>query len=151
MTTQLLNSPAEILCRALVDTGAVTEAGAGGSWPCHYAEEPDGPGTPDDVVTLYDTQGRIDGYDQHFGGVFEHHGFQVKVRSNTIRKGWRKADQLLQTLARDIYLKQVNIESSSYLIHSIGDVGPILSLGKEPNTARRVWTINGTITIRLLT
>lgn len=149
MATQLYHSPAEILVQALVNKGVVGDARGTGNWPCHYAEEPDGHGIHDDVVTIYDTQGKIDGYSQHDGYVWEHQGFQVRIRSNTFRKGWRKADELLQTMSRSINLETITLDNRTYLLYCVGEVGPIMNVGKEaPNSSRRIWTINGTLAIR---
>lgn len=149
MATELYHSQCEILVQALVNKGVVTDARGTGNWPCHADEEPDGEGAPDDVVTVYDTQGKVDGSSQHDGYLWQHHGFQVRIRSNTKRKGWRKADELLQTMSRSILLETITLDDRTYTLYCAGEVGPILSVGKEaPNSSRRIWTINGTLAIR---
>ena len=149
MATQLYNSPAEILAVALIAEGIVSDPTGTGEWPCHYAEEPDGPDSPDEVVTVYDTTGRVDGSSMHGGDLWEHQGFQVRIRASTHRRGWRKADEVQQTLARGILLENLTISGKTYVLYCAGDVGAIIALGKQaPNSTRRAWTINGTIAVR---
>lgn len=150
MATQLQHSPARILSVALIAETVVTaptgDPAEDAAWPCHYAEEPD---KPDDCVTIYDTVGKQFGGNMHDGSLFAEQGFQVRVRANGHDRGWRKADELQQTLARGLYLENLTIESKTYVLYCVGDVSEVNVLGKEaPTSNRRLYTINGTLAIR---
>lgn len=147
MATQLLHSPAEIVATALiVEQTGTSPLHDDEDWQVHYADEPD---LPDNVITVYDTTGKADGASMHDGYVWEHQGIMVRVRAATHRQGWRKADEVRETLARGLYYENVTINQSTYQLVCMGDVGSILPNGKEsPNSARRVFTINCTVAIR---
>lgn len=147
MPVQLLHSPAEIVATALLLEGTGTSPLMDNEdWQIHYSDEPD---LPDNVITVYDTTGKADGSSMHDGYVWEHQGIMVRIRASTHRIGWRKADEVRETLARGIYYETITLNASTYKLVCVGDVGSIVPNGKEaPNSARRVFSINCTVAIR---
>lgn len=142
------HSPADVLRWALVDL-AVLSAPNIGDWPGFADYEPS---TPDECVTLYDTQGNDDGRSMNDGALYSHHGIQVRIRSKTAPVGWDKAEQVRIALAQSIKLMPVSVDSEQYLIQAVTRIGQVLPIGRETPTTkgRFVFTINTTISLRKL-
>jgi hypothetical protein len=151
------DSPADVLSWHLVSNlGVGTDPGAeevpsSRVWPVQAKSEPD---EPDDCITVYHTTGNVDGRSPHDGSVWEHLGFQVKVRGATHRSGYVKANEVRDALA-DVtrsYWKTVTVPAETgtagtgYRLETV-DPGPVLDLGKETTSPRYVFTINGLMTI----
>lgn len=149
--SRLRHSPARIIHQLLLDLELVTDPEDGDAWPGFYRTEPD---TPDDLVTVFNTLGRQDGRSNIDGYVFEHKGFQVKVRSGgnlAEDLAYDKASEIADALDRLVVRAEVTIESSIYYIQCISRTGDIMSLGLEPATGRRhAFTINAVAPFRLL-
>lgn len=148
MANNLLHSPAEIIRKLLVDLALGAEPSATATWPVYDANEP---ATPDNCITVYDTQGRDYGRMMIDGSLVGPNGFQVRVRAKDHPTGWLKADSIQKALAEIVYQRMVYVESSDYFIHCISTIGDVLSLGKDPNSNRRLFTINAVVTVRQLT
>jgi len=149
MSGSLTHSPADIVRHLLVDQSLGTLPSASGSWPIAAFEELS---TPDDTITLYDTDPRMLGRVQPTGRQIEHHGFQVRIRSTSKPSGFTKARAIAIAMDEDISLDEVTISGSVYLVHSIGRVSGVLYLGKEkPNSHRSLFTINATVVLRQTT
>jgi len=149
MSLVFQHSPADILQALLVANGKTSEPGDGEAWPNYVSAEP---AAPDNCVTIYDTPGRSSGRAQFDGEVFEAHGFQVRVRATDHATGWRKANEIRQYLAESVYLENVALTIGTthyhYLIWSVSGLGNVLVLGKEPTSARKLFTINAVASIR---
>ncbi len=142
----LSHSPAQVMAQLLVDLGLGTTPNAGGDqtvWPVFYDNEPN---TPNNVVTVSDTTGVTFAGDS-FGGRNEHHGFQVKVRSGTIRGGYPKANAILVGL-NQLRLEGpriVAVEGVDYSVWQVRPTGGVMRLGPETNSTRRGYTVNGKV------
>lgn len=144
----LPNSPAEIVAKLLTAQNLVTEPPAPGSqassWPVYYSAEPQ---APDNLVVIYDTQGRsagrvMQGERQGF------YGLQVMVRATSHAVGWEKIDAIRKAMDEDMYDESVTIDSNVYVIHSFDTSGDIMALGKEQNGKRSLFTVNFLTSIR---
>ena len=71
------HSAADVLAQALVDAGQLADPETLQDWTARVGSEPD---TPDNVVTLYDTQSKETGRDHNTGRGFSLSGVQVRVR-----------------------------------------------------------------------
>lgn len=152
MSGTLTYSPADILRRALIALGQGTDpvspssAQALVAWPIYCSLEP---GEPDNAITVYDTVGRDDGRFHTSGERQEHHGIQIRVRSDTHVNGWTKARAIAVDLDQSINFTVVAVEGVSFIIHSVSRTGDVFALGKEsPTSKRSVFVINTVLTVR---
>lgn len=113
-------------------------------WPIYVASEPT---SPDNVVTIYDTSGIVEGRLQGSGVVPEHFGFQVRVRAQTHEAGWAKIKQIANCMDTTVNRTVVTVSTNNYVVEAITRRGGIITLGKEPNSSRIVFTLNATVAI----
>jgi len=138
-------SPADIVRNLIVDLGHGTLPAASGSWPIFVDVEPD---TPDDVITVFDTAGILQGRTQIGGEIQERYGFQVRIRGALGTATYVKANAILIGLD-ECYQDTVTISSDTYLVHSTSRTSGLLSLGRDGGNSRRiVYTFNATTQIR---
>ncbi|MFA5056494.1 MAG: minor capsid protein [Opitutaceae bacterium] len=117
----------------------------GGDWPIFATLSPD---QPDKLIVVYNTAGTGDGRDMQSGEMLGHYGIQISVRDSDPKTGYRKADAIRATLAKDIRRATVTIESSQYSVHCFAHIGDVFDIGEEPNTGRRLFTINAVVSLR---
>lgn len=129
------------LCSA-VDADGVPE----GSWPVYARVEPD---TPDDVVTIYNTEG--------FGGVRDFItgapggplGFQLRVRGATSQSAQDKINAIYEYLSETLYRQGVSIGSRYYLVHACERFGDVIDLGSAlPDSHRSVYVFNAFVEMK---
>ncbi len=142
MNSQLPDSPAAIVVQLLIDLSLTTDPDLGENWPVRATGETD---SPDNVVTVYDTQGQQRGRSQTDGYRFEGHGFQVRVRSSLPTDGWMKAHEIAAALDQDVANRTVTLPNGNvYSVVSVSRTGDVLSLGRAaPNSKRSLFTVNG--------
>jgi hypothetical protein len=148
VSSPLLHSPADVLATLLVDLGLGTDPADGGAWPVSVSREPD---LPDRAVTVFDTLGRSDGYSLVDGEHYLHHGFQVRVRSDTHEIGAAKAWGLATSLNEDADASHatVSIDGSIYCV-GVVTCGGVYPLGTDATSKRRIHVFNGFLTLRKL-
>lgn len=133
----MVHSPADIVRYALVGLEAGTLPSAGGAWPISVNKELD---SPDETVTIFDTQGKDDGRSMIDGTRDEHPGIMLRVRARSIPAAHNKAKELASTLDT-LYQEEVRIGDEEYLLHSVSRVGnPIPA--SDPNSERKLFTVN---------
>ena len=151
----LYNSPADVIRWLLVQLGTntitlasgqtipiglVTDPTTSQSWPCYASDEPD---TPDNVVTIYDTQGRDDGRSMIDGERYEHHGIQIRVRAQSHVVGFLQARQIAVVLDQAVFRVGVTIAGHNFFVPCVSRTSGVIPLGRDtPNTKRRIFTIN---------
>ena len=145
----MTHSPADVVRWLLV--GSPLNLGADptvlplGAWPLYESNEPS---TPDNCVTLYDTDGKDDGRSMIDGQVLDHYGFQVRIRSVDKSTGRVKADAIRDALMGAIYQNGVVIGAANYWVHCIANIGRALFIGTDsPNTKRSLHTINAVVSL----
>lgn len=146
-SSSLAHSPAQIISQLLVELGLAAAPTATATWPVYVSNEPT---APDNVVTVYDTQGKDGGRAMFTGELLGFSGFQIRIRAKDHPTGWVKADTIQTTLAQEVSLDTVHVEDTDYLVHAVSNIGDVLSLGKDPNSNRRLFTINAIAAIRQL-
>lgn len=143
----LQHTPSEIIRQLLVNqslgTSAVVPSSDNTSWPVYATNEPD---VPDNVITIYDTQGRISGRSGVDGERDEHYGIQVRVRSLSHTTGYQKIRAIAQQMDGVIYHNVVRLSSIDYIVHCITRVGDTLPLGQMD----KVYRTQDTASKRLL-
>lgn len=144
----MVHSPAEVIRWLLVALGLGTDPNLALAWPIYATNEPN---EPDDCITLYDTTGTQDGRSMVDGELFQHFGFQVRVRSTDHRTGWVKAEAIRQALAKSIYQNLVSRDGSRYLVWCAAKISMVLVIGKDtPRSKRSLFTVNAVAPIRIL-
>ena len=150
--TALLSSPAFVLASYIIEQviGSMTNPDDGSDWPIYISKMPDGPQVKTSCGAVYDTSGLKDGRIMD-GGVTQHHGVQLKIRSSNHNTGWAKIETI--ALALDAVLNAtITISIVLYKIYNITRTSPIISLGSEPGTQeRQLFTINFLLTLERIT
>lgn len=152
MSGILTHSPADVALQVLIGMGLVTDPGLDPreDWPGYFEAEPD---FPDQVVTITTTQGREGGRDMIGGTVIMHYGMQLRFRSRTSRAGYEKAKAVADSIAKNVDRGTngfVVIGSTQYLLECFTEVGDVLPLGQDPNSARFIHTVNALASIKQL-
>lgn len=157
MSDPLHHSPADVIRSVLVTLGLTTEPALLPEndlpWPSFTNREPP---TPDDCVTVFDTDG-VDHGRVMFGGERQsHHGIQIRVRSTYHDSGFKKAREIALSLD-SLYDFSVTVPGTQqvggedYVVHSVNRVGEVLSLGREvPESKRSVFTVNAMLTLKMI-
>jgi hypothetical protein len=144
----LNHSPADIIAQVLVDLGQGTIA-PDQPWPTAVSNEAQG---GDRAITTYDTEIVKHSRAHVSGEVVEHFGVQVRVRAETHKVAFAKANLIARVLDEDVALTTTTIESSTYLVYSVSRRSGPLALGKDvPTSSRSVFTINVTVSLVKLT
>lgn len=147
MSNVMTHSPAKVIQWLLIDLGLATDPEDEQDWPAFSPNEPD---EPDNCITVYDTAEKADGRIMNDGEVARHWGFQVRIRAVDQPTGRTKAEAIRHTFDEGVTYRAVTVGAKQYLVHGIYGTN-MLPLGKEvPKTKRRLFTINGTTTIRVL-
>jgi hypothetical protein len=102
--------------------------------------------SPDNAITLVDTETTIQGSLQD-GEVQENEGVQIVVRHRKRKTAWEKADNIAKALDV-VNNKTITLTGPTgtgtiqYTVYSVTRVSGPLSIGKEEETNRRLFTIN---------
>ena len=148
MPGTLTHSPADVMRWLLIDMGHGTDPATEplGLWPAYAGGEP---ATPDEVITVYDTAGVIDGFTMTDGEAQERHGIQIRVRSATHRRGYNKSRAIAVALDQDVYQETVTIDGTAYLVWTATRTTDVLAIGKEsPTSKRSIFTLNALVSMR---
>ena len=154
----LAHSPADILRWLLVQQGSALLALSGGTgtlvtdptanqdWGVFIDSEPD---SPDNCVTIYDTQGIDEGRTAIDRERQEHPGVQIRVRATTALAGYQKAQQIAVALDQIVNLN-VTVAApnttATYVVPAVTRKNNVLRIGKDlPNSKRSLFTINAVL------
>lgn len=140
-----MNSPARILRDLLVQEDQATNLRDQKDWPACHASEGDG---PDNMVTVYDASGELQGRLHVTGKVPEHYGIQIRVRSSESEVGYKKMSSLCRWMDQELYRNEITVDGVAYLVHSATKRTSVLPLGRDVNNSSRfLFTVNYTVTI----
>jgi len=145
-----MNSPAEVIRQALVNQslGVMPSTTQGDDWPAFVGHLPQ---TPDNAFCVYDTSGRRDGRLMSTGENIDHQGWQIRVRAKDHQTAYAKIKAIVDYLST-IWRSEVDIGSSSFMIHAVSKTGTVIAIGQEQDARRRCeFTLNGTITLSIVT
>tara|TARA_R110000824_G_scaffold172434_1_gene350259 strand:+ start:347 stop:796 length:450 start_codon:yes stop_codon:yes gene_type:complete len=145
MSGRLLHSPARIIRELLIDlsSGSAT-SDLTDDWGAWVNTLPD---SPDEVITVNDTTGLLNGREMIAGEVLTMHGIQIIVRDNDQSEGYVKANEV--AVAMDGVLRSsVTIDSSTYLVQAISRKGDTIYVGVDvPRSNLHLYSINATASI----
>lgn len=143
----LTHSPADVLAKLLVDLGHAIDSQSAGDWPAFVNQEPN---APDKCVTTFDTTGRV-GKRVHSNGYRpEFRGVQVRIRAHTQDAGWTRANRIAAALDEEVDWRTVALSGVNYLVCAVTRTSGVLPLGDEPGTKRKLFTVNGVMSIKQL-
>jgi len=148
MSGQLDHQPAEIVSQLLIDLGHGATVASGSAWPVYQLNLPD---TPDNVIAVSDTDGRLQGRVHPTGHTEQKYGIQIRIRAQTIPLGRNKGNAIALALDEDVYRDTVIIDSDTYLVQAIHKTSQLLFLGPEPTSRRFLWSLNAIASISLET
>jgi len=142
----LSHTPAQVIAQLLVDLACGSSASLTVGWPVFSTNEPD---LPDNVITVYDTEGNQDGRFMITGEVRQHYGLQFRIRGTSHSIAHAKANTLKQILDQTVLRTAVALGGSTYLVQSVSRRSGPISIGKESPTSRRViFTLNAVVSLR---
>jgi hypothetical protein len=147
MSTSLARSPADVVRWLLILLDLGTDPEDADSWPIHASSEPD---SPDNLITVYDTAGMTDGRVHRTGETAEHRGVMVQVRGTDQPTAWVKSDAIREALDEQVHNLLVTIDDEEYVVYAVTRHSGPLSLGREPNTDRFLFTLNAVVTVKQL-
>jgi len=143
------HSAADVTRWYLIAAGVGTDPHEAGSWPVFAGHEPS---TPDNCITVYDTDGPNSGRSMIDGEVFGFEGVQVRVRSKDYPTGYGKLRLILVALAESVYQTVVAVGTDRYVVHAYDQITNPIPIGREtPTSSRQVFTGNVIMTYRQLT
>lgn len=150
MTPALIHSPADIIRQLLIDIGQgidVDNVNVNTSWQVFASGEPS---SPDNCLAVTDTSWQDDGRSMINGEEWYHYGAQIRVRAVDHPTGFVKTNAVSKALAESVYLRQVDVDGTPYLVHCFSRL-TIIDLGKNvPQTKRTLFTLNVLVTLRRL-
>lgn len=107
-----------------------------GAWPIFLDGMPDGAGTPDDAIALFDTAGRKQGRYMRGGRTILFPGVMAHTRAILRNDSYNKMVEILNSW--DALLRAgVTIDSDSVTIQAVTVTSSILSMGEMPGDVRR--------------
>ena len=144
MSGSLAHPPSRIVQQLLVDLSQGTLPSAAGSWPIAAGEQLDTPGS---AVFVRGTEALTQGRSMLDGYVYEKHGIQVLVRDTRYEDGDAKA-RVIAIALDGVKLQTVTISACVYVVALFQRTGGVMDLGKERQTSRPLFSVNGYATIR---
>lgn len=147
MSGNLDHAPCKVIKKALLDFGLGTEVTADDEWPIFVNHLPDTEDMDDNALCVYDTEAVIHTREMPTSEYTEDHGIQVMVRATSRSVGYAKAKAILEALDKQVNRLAVTIGVSSYVVHSMNRTSDVAYVGVEPETERRLHSINYTTTL----
>ena len=142
----LVDSPARVLAKLLVDLGHVVDSTTV-AWSVFVNDEPD---KPDNAVTIYDTAGRLSSTGRVMSTGYRPgaRGILVRVRSALPAAGWTRANRIAAALDEEVEWETVNVGGTLYTVCAVTRTTDLVSIGDESGTQRKLFTINAVMTLK---
>lgn len=141
----LLHAPSMIVAQLMIDQGLGCVPGtSGGVWPIYDGSLPD---EPDYAICVYDTSGDLDARMMVSGRWNEHYGINLRLRALSAPAGVAKMASIV--LALDTLQSPTNVllDGTSYTVYSLSRKSGPFNNGPEPESGRRIFTVNYTVTL----
>jgi hypothetical protein len=112
------------------------------------------PADGDQVITVFDTGGILDGRAMRGGAYTEHFGIMVQVRARDEGVGGKKIQDIEDFLCENATNVAITIGTGvgakNYKIHAVQRTSPMVNLGQEEKNKRFMFSANFTATIEEL-
>lgn len=145
MSGTLEHGPADIIGQLLVDLGVASDPTTDTSWPVSVSEDL---ATPDNAISVFDTQGVEQGSVHNDGEVQEQEGILIRIRARDYPTGFTKAHAIAIQLDQNVSYEPVLLGSKNYIVHSVNRTGGVIHVGKEsPSSKRHLFTINAVVAL----
>ena len=148
----LTYSPAQVIRQLLVDLGLAVAPSYGddgkyngAAWPAFYQGEPD---SPDECVTVYDTEGNRDARMMIDGEWAEHEGLQIRIRARKFSTGWTKIRAIAIALDKNVYDETVTVSAETYLVHSLHRRSGPIPIGSPASSKLELFTVNYVVQLK---
>lgn len=147
MSESLGHSPAQIVAQLLIDLGIGSVPGSGLAWPVYDSSLPD---EPDSAICVYDTTGIMDARMASSGEWNEHHGINIRLRTTGQQAGATKINALIVALDTQVDHDTVNMTTPTnvYDVENMSRRSGPFDNGPEPESGRRIFTVNYVASIR---
>lgn len=147
----LLLSPAMIMVAYVIEKlDKMTDPSDGDDWPLYTSHMPDSLDVKTDCGAIFGTGGVNDPRGME-GGVSQHPGVQLRIRSKSHSTGYAKIEDVASTLD-GVMNDTITISGKEYAIQNVSRASPIVDMGVEPGTKRRFsFTVNYLLTMKRLT
>jgi len=139
------HSAARIISQAIQDH-LLTKDHTETEWASFVSSLPDDENSPDEAICVYDSAGFLDGRSMQTGLVYRHPGVAIHVRSIDYDLGLRKAEEIFRYMG-EIKGELVFVEAGSYRINSVTMTSSIIPLGESEVRSRRMFSLNGVVSI----
>lgn len=151
-TTDTSVTPASIIAYFIINSlSMMTTPTDGEDWPLYSPHMPDGASVKTDCGVVFNTTGIKDTRSIRDGGMVEHPGIQIQIRTKDHDEGYAKIEDI--SLALDEVINEtVIMGSDSYVIQNVSRTSPIAYLGVESITTKRrmFFSVNYLLTLKKL-
>lgn len=137
-------SAGDILRKYLVDRNILLLPPTSSDWAGYCNAMPE---DGDKAVTIFDTQGRMDGREQRSGETISHSGVQFRVRAMNSVDSYDKIQELVEAVDVIHNADVVMFDSTAYVINAVTRTSDPTHLGEEPERRRTIWVFNAILTI----
>lgn len=141
-------SQAQILRSCLIDLGLVSYPNTGKPYlpPCFVGGIPN---QPDPLVSIMDTPGVMFGRDVRTGASVTHAGIKIVVRSTEFLNGYPIVSAISDALDQSMqpFVTRLPEDGSIHYVQNVIRSTPIIDLGEEVGTKRRMWSVNARIAL----
>ena len=145
MAGALNHSPADIIRHLLILAGFGSSPSGLNNWPIFVSNLPD---LPDNVITIYDTQG--DTGLRSFSSLIrdERYGISVQVRATDHKTGFLKAHAIAIAFDNNLGCEGITIDGTLYSIVTIIRKTNVIALGNEiPTSKRQMFSLNALVDV----
>jgi hypothetical protein len=136
-------TPAQALARYL-RAEAVAAGSATLDW---YVTVGSMPNARDNILTVYDTGGALDGRLHRIGKFVTHPGVNVRIRAVSYPLGWARGQMILAALER-MRNSPVIVDAETVLMQAFTLTSDLASMGTEETNLRQHFSLNGTLTLK---
>ena len=145
MSGSMTHGPCDIIGQLLIDKGVAVDPQTAGDWKLGVSEDL---ATPDEVVSVFDTQGKLQGFEHTQGEMQEQEGILIRIRSKDYRTGYTKAKAIATLLDEGVHNETVVLETVTYIVYSVNRTSGVLHVGKETGASKRhLFTVNATVAL----
>jgi len=130
------HSPSEVLRQLLIDLGLGT---SGTTWTVYVNTMPE---TPDNCISVNDTEAVDTARAQATGVTTSVHGAQILVRGVTFATARAKVQAIHAALDESVLRTAVTVSTTNYVVQAVSRIGEGIPLGTDGVSKRHLHSIN---------